>query len=280
MPGVGCLRVGGDRPGSPNQVVCLNPNDPQTMRVYDANGLYPAVTANEGGGQNRQAVLVIQGDIARGAHFGQNGCGYSEDGISYTLNTLDCPAVVFEPKAASPVGVFMAGQGAAARTIGYSESSAPTLKSTNSGGNTVPSVVYPEITGTICASGAGTSRPAGQCNESELCIVLPFDTTQITSPQNGNNPKYGDPCHPLCSTAHTPSVVIKGKPRKYIIRRLTPLECERLQGYPDGWTAITYKNKPMSDSARYRMCGNSVAIPCVVRVLGGIVAQTQDLVST
>jgi DNA (cytosine-5)-methyltransferase 1 len=41
-----------------------------------------------------------------------------------------------------PIGVFMAGQGAKARTIGYSEDAAPTLKSTNSGGNTVPSVVF------------------------------------------------------------------------------------------------------------------------------------------
>lgn len=43
------------------------------------------------------------------------------------------------------------------------------------------------------------------------------------------------------------------------IRRLTPLECERLQGFPDGWTNIP----GASDSARYRALGNSVAIPCV-----------------
>ena len=44
-----------------------------------------------------------------------------------------------------------------------------------------------------------------------------------------------------------------------LIRRLTPLECERLQGFPDGWTNIP----GASDSARYRALGNSVAIPCV-----------------
>ena len=43
------------------------------------------------------------------------------------------------------------------------------------------------------------------------------------------------------------------------IRRLTPLECERLQGFPDDWTNIP----GASDSARYRALGNSVAIPCV-----------------
>ena len=44
-----------------------------------------------------------------------------------------------------------------------------------------------------------------------------------------------------------------------LIRRLTPLECERLQGYPDGWTNVP----GASDSARYKALGNSVAIPCV-----------------
>lgn len=51
-----------------------------------------------------------------------------------------------------------------------------------------------------------------------------------------------------------------------LIRRLTPLECERLQGFPDGWTDLP----GASDSARYRALGNSVAIPCVEFVVRGI----------
>ena len=51
-----------------------------------------------------------------------------------------------------------------------------------------------------------------------------------------------------------------------LIRRLTPLECERLQGFPDDWTDIP----GASDSARYKALGNSVAIPCVEHVLRGI----------
>lgn len=47
------------------------------------------------------------------------------------------------------------------------------------------------------------------------------------------------------------------------VRRLTPLECERLQGFPDEWTEYGHDGKRMSDSARYRMIGNSVAVPCV-----------------
>jgi len=51
-----------------------------------------------------------------------------------------------------------------------------------------------------------------------------------------------------------------------LIRRLTPLECERLQGFPDGWTNIPAG----SDSARYKALGNSVAIPCVEFVMQGV----------
>ena len=49
---------------------------------------------------------------------------------------------------------------------------------------------------------------------------------------------------------------------------LTPLECERLQGFPDGWTDIP----GASDSARYKALGNSVAIPCVEFIMGRIAA--------
>ena len=51
-----------------------------------------------------------------------------------------------------------------------------------------------------------------------------------------------------------------------LIRRLTPLECERLQGFPDGWTDIP----GASDAARYKALGNSVAIPCVEYIMHGI----------
>lgn len=54
--------------------------------------------------------------------------------------------------------------------------------------------------------------------------------------------------------------------RKYIVRRLTPLECCRLQGFPDWWT----DGVEGSDSAKYKMWGNGIALPCAVDVLGRI----------
>ena len=59
----------------------------------------------------------------------------------------------------------------------------------------------------------------------------------------------------------------------YLIRRLTPLECERLQGFPDGWTDIP----GASDSARYKALGNSVAIPCVEFIMGRITAALREV---
>ena len=52
-------------------------------------------------------------------------------------------------------------------------------------------------------------------------------------------------------------------PNKYIVRRLTPLECIRLQGLPDWWT----DGVEGSDSAIYRMAGNGIALPCAVDIM-------------
>ena len=54
--------------------------------------------------------------------------------------------------------------------------------------------------------------------------------------------------------------------RKYCVRRLTPLECCRLQGFPDWWE----EGVEGSDSARYKMWGNGMALPCVLYVMEGI----------
>jgi len=63
------------------------------------------------------------------------------------------------------------------------------------------------------------------------------------------------------------------------IRRLTPTECERLQGFPDGWTKIPYRNKPKEvcpDGPRYKACGNSMAVP-VMRWIGQRIEMVEQL---
>lgn len=67
---------------------------------------------------------------------------------------------------------------------------------------------------------------------------------------------------------HFQAVIEDGKPeRKYVLRRLTPTECARLQGFPDWWC----DGADGSDSAMYKMWGNGIALPCAADVIGRIV---------
>jgi DNA (cytosine-5)-methyltransferase 1 len=104
--------------------------------------------------------------------------------------------------------------------------------------------------------------------ESETLIA--FDTTQITSKANRSHPKAGDPCHPLAAGAHAPAIAGMS------VRRLTPRECERLQGFPDDYTLIPYRGKPAADGPRYKALGNSMAVP-VIRWIGERLAQVDAL---
>lgn len=74
---------------------------------------------------------------------------------------------------------------------------------------------------------------------------------------------------------HEQPIVFKEKEkpkRRYIVRRLTPLECCRLQGFPDWWE----DGVEGSDSARYKMWGNGIALPCAVDVLRRIAKEVAD----
>jgi len=90
--------------------------------------------------------------------------------------------------------------------------------------------------------------------ESETFIA--FDSTQITSRENRCNPQPGDACHPLSASAHPPAMA-----SQYGVRRLTPTECERLMGLPDGYTAVEHRGKQLADGHRYRCLGNSIVVP-------------------
>lgn len=127
------------------------------------------------------------------------------------------------------------------------------------------------------------------------CEAVVYDGANITSPLNKTNPQAGDPCHTI-------------SPIRYIVRRLTPTECARLQGFPDWWGEIPKKdnltddeyvfwlnarntyakinnkttkeyskeqmlswyNKLHSDSSEYKMWGNGIALPNALYVMQGI----------
>lgn len=60
------------------------------------------------------------------------------------------------------------------------------------------------------------------------------------------------------------------------VRRLTPVECERLQGFEDDWTLIPHRGKPAADGPRYKAIGNSWAVPCA-RWIGRRIAMVDGL---
>jgi DNA (cytosine-5)-methyltransferase 1 len=90
-------------------------------------------------------------------------------------------------------------------------------------------------------------------------VAVAFDTTQITAPICRSQPAEGKPCHTLSSQAHPPAIF-----GSMAVRRLTPRECERLQGFPDDYTKISDKT---ADGPRYKALGNSMAVP-VMRWIG------------
>ena len=132
-------------------------------------------------------------------------------------------------------------------------------------------------------------------------VPVAFDPTQITSATNRSNPKAGDPCHTLAKGAHAPAIAFDCKAsgkngfgvgevastmrsmghadshqnggghqavmQSMQVRRLTPRECKRLQGFPDDYTNVLHRGKPAADGPRYKALGNSWAVP-VVRWIG------------
>jgi site-specific DNA-cytosine methylase len=146
---------------------------------------------------------------------------------------------------------------------------APTLSGADNSGGRRPGglvlmEVHPKTLGTLCASGAGTERPAGMASETNLCVTLAFGessfgTYACTQGKIATLRRSGGTL-----TGGRESLIVSKKNThdriKYIIRRLTPTECERAMAFPDDWTRYGHDGKEMSDSARYRMCGNSVVV--------------------
>ncbi len=71
-------------------------------------------------------------------------------------------------------------------------------------------------------------------------------------------------------TTRSRHAVLAPLPVGHCVRRFTPLECERLQGFPDRWTESGHDGQRFSDDRRCRMLGNSIAIPCAAYIMQGI----------
>lgn len=242
-----------------------------------------------------EPTFCIQGNtIDRADTAGANGTGVKED-VCYTLNTIDRPAVAFALDC---------------RNMTVNEDLSATLQAKDNGGqslNYINPVAEPLIYDAR-GNGDGMTSPTmtGDHNSrvtDYTAITLQGDTIVgallaldykgpgradslgrvIAQPVGAdlyNGTLTGDKAATLTTAtgqggANTGPSVIE-KIIRWIVRRLTPTECERLQGYPDGWTDLgewvdskgkTHKD---ADTPRYKALGNSIALPQWYYVLGGI----------
>ncbi len=289
----------------------LTPWDSQANRVYGENCIWPSLQAREKSGQNRESVFCVPindkatrfsggGDTRKDDGAG-NGLGVGHDGDpSPTLTAADRH------------GVYCAGF-----KLGNSEQS-PTLNA-ECGGNK-PAVVYSldslasnsmkspnpnsgcrevEIAKTLDTTSPDPSKNQGgiaildmsHANDviRECGDVVPTLQSRMGTGGNqvplsygvGNGQLNEAQCMATekaqtLNTMHDAQAVMQNM----AVRRLTPLECERLQGFPDGWTDIGAwidekgkLHKESSDSARYRAIGNSIALPPWKWVLKRLCAQ-------
>lgn len=234
---------------------CLNPEDPQSKRLFEVDGSFHSLYAGERSGSRNDGVCYsIEGNTVD-REFNKNGKGFSED-VSPTLNVQDKHAVCYDARGN--------GDGKTVCTITGDHCDritdyTPLVLATDQGGAEIEK----------------DESPCLNCNH-EQPIVTAVD----------------------CITAK--------QPRKYIIRRLTPLECSRLQGLPDDhanvpsqqtvtdsefgfwrkvwaeWAEINGKKpktdkqiekwlqSPISESNQYQIYGNGIALPQWVWVLGRI----------
>ena len=153
---------------------------------------------------------------------------------------------------------------------------APTMSARyGTGGNNIPLVE--QNADTICISGNIVDRQPQNggnglgCQDELSYTLTAADRHVVYSRQRVDDFRRNDVVSTQSARQHkdaTDLICQQAESYAYLIRRLTPLECERLQGYPDGWTDIP----GASDSARYKALGNSVAIPCVEFIMSQIAA--------
>ena len=118
-------------------------------------------------------------------------------------------------------------------------------------------------------AGSLRTRAPGSIENSSTTVVL--QEQSIASPLTASYSKQAD----SSDTSNGPPNLLHSQ---MAVRRLTPRECERLQGFPDDYTLVEYRGKLASDGPRYRALGNSMAVP-VMRWIGQRIAAVHEIVS-
>lgn len=96
------------------------------------------------------------------------------------------------------------------------------------------------------------------CQETAIAYGIPGNWIGRAPANGGNSVEPMNNVAPCLTSADRHGVAYQ-----MAVRRLTPIECERLQGFPDNYTLVPYRNKPAADAPRYKALGNSMAVPCM-----------------
>lgn len=259
-----------DRPAVCAGPDCLTPWDCQSKRVYSEAGVMPTLQAGENSGQNQEAVLCAGFKLGNSEQA--RSIGYAEE-QSPTLNA-ECggnkPAVLcLNDQGGNVMGVSHDVSGTlraqehghqptvldmshacdVIRDCGEVEPSLQARMGT--GGNQIP-LTYQDVTGTLShGAHAGSYNGQDAYNDMLVCGATP-DVAHALRARASCSYREDAETYPV---------------QNMIVRRLTPMECERLQGYPDGWTDIGEwmdskgKRRKDADSPRYKALGNSIALP-------------------
>lgn len=262
---------------------CLTPGETQSRRVYPASGVYPTLSTREKSGQNQESVFTQFGDDIAGtltSRYDSSPC--VDRGANVVVDERDVVAALdFKPVA------FLYNQGAKARSLGISEIS-PTLKTDHNpvvafASNQRDEVRELEVAGALAAQPGIKQqtyicRADGQANAMTSVDMAPTLTSHAkkdppliypAEDSIGEDALIQRDMSATLSTHNTQTLITGGREKRSLtVRRLTPRECERLQGFPDDYTDIPYRNKEHApDGPRYRALGNSMAVP-VMRWIG------------
>lgn len=276
---------------------CLTPWDTQQSRIFTPEGTAPTLASADGGGGRNPGGLVYTAGFSATAGSKAGSIGFQEE-IAPTLKgtpsggmmpsvlclndqgggIMDCSEDVAGTLRAQEHGhqpLVFENHGIDARYKGPL-SVAPTMSARmGTGGNNTGLVLQePEV---ICISGNTIDRqPQNGGNgigfQMELAYTLTAtDHHAVFARQRVDRFQASNVASTESEHQHKDATDLilqpdDDAPAMLLIRRLIPLECELLQGYPPGWTDLP----GASDSARYKSLGNSVAVPCVEYLMQGI----------
>lgn len=241
--------------------------------------------------QVAQPISIAENTIGRQPMNGGNGDGFTEDGPMYTLNATGVHGVAQPISWDSEVNcnvnkmgtIVRGGQGG--RTDGVAqpiavdcfnqtinEKTTQTIGSSASDVNHYGAVLQPTIIDRAAFNQGQNAQYEPRIEEGQTMSSLVAKGPHAVA---GFLPTQGSKAQGI-GYAEEQAPTLRAGCDNYgvmhtmAIRRLTPKECERLQGFPDDWTKIPYRNKPADqcpDGPRYKACGNSMAVP-VMRWIG------------